>query len=290
MRYQIKQWSKLFETGKTRTVINKSYGTYPLKNGIGYNRLLARPDGHNLYGKFMLLVSLCHSQAPEVRDGWLTGDGKPDGEPLDAEDMYFKFGGSVADWNKCLETLSNPANKICWLLAIGAPGKAETQDLTLEPAEIAPSGPSLEQQAEQIYSMYPRKVAKPKALAAITKAIQRDGEPQVYAGTKCYAGIAAEYSACDRKFIPYPATFFNQERYKDAPETFERPQEKPRVQSEGFKTAGERKSVLDYWIKRYIQEKNGGRAKTEAKARDKYGERFANDMVSAAAKKAIKGS
>jgi len=67
-------------------------------------------------------------------------------------------------------------------------------------------------QAIEIYEIYPRKIAKPKALSEIMKAIDRDGFEHVSDRTKNFAERAASH---DLTFIPYPATFFHQSRYND---------------------------------------------------------------------------
>ncbi len=75
------------------------------------------------------------------------------------------------------------------------------------------SGPELEQQAEEIYKRYPRKVGKPYAIKAINKAINKCGFNHIFEKTKLYA---KEYNG-DHRYIPHPSKFFNQERYNDDP-------------------------------------------------------------------------
>ena len=80
-----------------------------------------------------------------------------------------------------------------------------------------PSVNRLHQYAEQIYSTYPRKVGKPFALRAISKAIKKFGYEHV-------ASKAQEYVLArrgqDPRFTPHPATWFNQERFNDDPKTW----------------------------------------------------------------------
>ncbi len=75
------------------------------------------------------------------------------------------------------------------------------------------SGPELEQQAEEIYKKYPKKVGKPDAINAIKKAINKDGFKHVFERTELYA---KEYNG-ESRYIPHPSKFFNQERYNDDP-------------------------------------------------------------------------
>ena len=80
-------------------------------------------------------------------------------------------------------------------------------------------GFDLKAQAESIYQQYPRRVAKPRAIPAIKKAIKAIG----------YANLAVVVSqyrkateGADLQYIPHPATWFNQERYNDDPRTWTR--------------------------------------------------------------------
>ena len=75
------------------------------------------------------------------------------------------------------------------------------------------SGPELEQQAEEIYKIYPKKVGKPSAIQAIKKAINKDGFKHILEKTKLYT---KQYNG-ESRYIPHPSTFFNQERYNDDP-------------------------------------------------------------------------
>jgi hypothetical protein len=67
-----------------------------------------------------------------------------------------------------------------------------------------------------IYDAYPRKVAKPEALKAIAKAIKKIDPIVLLARTKSYAMLRGQ----NNEFTPHPATWFNQERFNDDPETW----------------------------------------------------------------------
>ena len=73
------------------------------------------------------------------------------------------------------------------------------------------SEPEIEQQVEKIYKIYPRKIDKIRAIKAIIKAINKHGFNHIFERTQLYA---QKYNG-DPTFIPYPCTFFNQERYND---------------------------------------------------------------------------
>lgn len=68
--------------------------------------------------------------------------------------------------------------------------------------------------SEEIYQAYPRKVSRPEAMMAIHRAIKKHGFEHVLKRTKEFAE-AWGTSGKPLAFVPYPATFFNQERYQD---------------------------------------------------------------------------
>ena len=72
--------------------------------------------------------------------------------------------------------------------------------------------------AEQIYKEYPLKASKPAALKAIAKAMTKIEPATLLELTKAYAVRRAG----DLSYMPYPATWFNAERYNDDPSTWER--------------------------------------------------------------------
>ena len=81
-------------------------------------------------------------------------------------------------------------------------------------AKPASTTTSAAHQAEIIYEAYPRKVARPAAIQAIRRALQgRDFDWLLWRVQK-YAECVEGSS---KKFIPHPATWFNQARYDDDP-------------------------------------------------------------------------
>ncbi len=70
--------------------------------------------------------------------------------------------------------------------------------------------------AEEIYKAYPVPAARPKALAAIKKAIEAHGAEHILKRTLAYSRARNG----NKEFVPLPATWFNQERYNDDPATW----------------------------------------------------------------------
>jgi len=74
------------------------------------------------------------------------------------------------------------------------------------------------QSAEEIYQAYPLKVAKQVAIQAITKQLANISPEVLLAATREFA--KAWESSPDKTFCPHPATWFNQQRFNDSPETW----------------------------------------------------------------------
>lgn len=73
----------------------------------------------------------------------------------------------------------------------------------------------------EIYNLYPRKVGKKAALTMIAKAIKDLNRPDAVEYLKARVQEYAESrKGEDQKYTPYPATWFNQERYDDDPGTW----------------------------------------------------------------------
>ena len=122
----------------------------------------------------------------------------------------------------------------------GGPIQWEAINHKKEPSEEPSSdGLTATLRAEAIYSKYPRKVGKPVALSAIKKAAIKvhltvDGvETDVAAfawlldKTTQFQKATETWKESDRKYIPHPATWFNQERYNDDPSTWSRDSKEP---------------------------------------------------------------
>lgn len=81
---------------------------------------------------------------------------------------------------------------------------------------------------EEIFKAYPRRVGKRAAIKAITKAIQRvksngmptrDAEVYLYRRVQAYARSPAGH---DSEFVPYPSKWFNEGRYDDESQEWEK--------------------------------------------------------------------
>jgi len=70
------------------------------------------------------------------------------------------------------------------------------------------------------YSMYPRKIGKPKALAKFEIAAQNHSLEDIIKGTRKWCDYWKS-ARTEITFIPHPSTFLNQERFMDEPDVVE---------------------------------------------------------------------
>lgn len=96
-------------------------------------------------------------------------------------------------------------------------GHKMSSEMTYPPGGVVPIAEA--PTAEDIFKAYPKKVAKPAALKAIQKAIKAGADPAfLLERTKLFGQTYGK----DLSFCPYPATWYNQERFNDDPGTWKR--------------------------------------------------------------------
>lgn len=118
--YQILGWNETFENNKSRQRDRCSFVCVPNKHGgSGYTALTSEPNGHGLYGIWVMIVETCSRQrAPRM--GFLTADGKPDGWRLGSEELGHMLRVPASEVRRCLAAVSSP--RIGWMrLVEGAP-------------------------------------------------------------------------------------------------------------------------------------------------------------------------
>lgn len=106
--------------------------------------------------------------------------------------------------------------------------KTSNQEPITIGSPIVPKGtgtaglPTMEEAAEAIYGLYPRKVAKQSALKAIVKVLKagKITELALQDRVRAYAAATDKWEKQDRTFIPHPATWFNRGSYEDDPATW----------------------------------------------------------------------
>jgi len=114
--------------------------------------------------------------------------------------------------------------------ALAVPSSQEPEELEPDELELEPPVGFKGNIEDLIYNAYPRKTAKPSARKAIGKAILRirgEKNPGMWLLNRTMA-FAEAANGKELKFIPFPATWFNQERYNDDLEAqFPKEQKKP---------------------------------------------------------------
>ena len=113
--YRVKAWSENFEIGKSKDVERKTYQTFPLKqNGLGYLRVVDHSKvGERIYGCFVAMIITLGHQLGHLRDGWLTVNGEPDGEPFTARDLALKCGMTEEGMQMMLDKCCGP--EVDWI-------------------------------------------------------------------------------------------------------------------------------------------------------------------------------
>ena len=106
--------------------------------------------------------------------------------------------------------------------ATGKPGDRETRLYSKKEGVVRKSTTkkenlSVKKQAEAIYEVYPRKVAKPKAVEAIMVCLKEISFEDLLRLTASYE-LAKRGE--DPAYTPHPTTWYNQRRYNDDPNTW----------------------------------------------------------------------
>lgn len=70
-------------------------------------------------------------------------------------------------------------------------------------------------EAEEVYQLYPRKTDKGQAIKAIEKALKSIDADTLKEAVKAYSDATGKWPKEDRKYIPYPATWFNAMKWED---------------------------------------------------------------------------
>lgn len=99
----------------------------------------------------------------------------------------------------------------------------EEQERTPQPPAQRTADAMIADAFDHWYSLYPRKVGKPKAVKAFKRAAKKlngSGWDQLAAGTQAWCQFWRE-AHTDPQYIPHPATFLNDERWNDQPPSTE---------------------------------------------------------------------
>lgn len=87
---------------------------------------------------------------------------------------------------------------------------------------------SIHPDAERVYELFPKKVGRDAALAAISKALEKNSTEYLLDKTSQFARAVADWPSSYRYFqdggdrCPHPSTWYNEARYADDPTTWKR--------------------------------------------------------------------
>lgn len=99
----------------------------------------------------------------------------------------------------------------------GKQGLLEVKDDKENNIQNKEESKSLLSDEEFIYSLYPRKAARPVAIRAIKNALKKESAEFLAQRTKAYAeSVADKMNSPDFRFVPHPATWFNREGFYDS--------------------------------------------------------------------------
>lgn len=114
--YQIIDWTDHFESAKSKTYGKCSYACIPNKHGgVGLAIVQAQPDGAAIYGVWAWIVQLCSRQ--RTRAGYLTADGKVDGQRLSAAMLSHAFHRPLEEIQRTLQVMTLP--QVGWMRVEG---------------------------------------------------------------------------------------------------------------------------------------------------------------------------
>lgn len=210
-------WDELFENSASRKL--KALAWVPIPNNhdsVAYARLITSKGGPEIFAAWVLIVQLASRCAER---GVLASS---DGRPYDAADMAIKTRAPAGLFQKALPYLV----EIGWL-AESASTSAESASTSADDDTIAAlnriEGNRKEQNRNttgdgrrwcEIYEAYPRKIGRKAAEHPIRKAINAKGFDNLLQAVQAFARKTVNV---EPRYIPHPATWFNQGRYDDDP-------------------------------------------------------------------------
>ena len=230
----ITRWNETFENADTRK--RQRLKSFHCPSGIesrGLVNLLCHFKQERALMAFGVFQMLCQLSAtlPADHRGRLIHS---DGTPMTAEYLSHLLRVEICHLYASLEALAD--KRVGWISMEGenndlppicqsSPGFVQGEgEGEGEAPHSPPRGLARKDWAEKIYSAYPQKKGRRAALTAIENALRRGADPEhVERQTVAFAAFVAQWPAADQqRFIPNPATWFNQDRFDDDPNTWVR--------------------------------------------------------------------
>ena len=212
--YKIIDWDVHFENSQSRRYSNVKWVAMPNKRGFGYTKILKQPNGEAIFGCWCAIVELASTCNPR-------GELQSNGVEYSIEDISDLTGYTK---KTIQDTLNLCCNVLKWIkdtTTMSAVGAHYERTIPSPPDQGSIlfnsilSNSLLSEAVEKIYNAYPRKKGKGQAVRAIRSAIKKIEPVLLLEAVHKYADSVAGQAP---QYIPYPATWFNGERWLDEPE------------------------------------------------------------------------
>jgi len=228
--YRIKDWNKHYENNRTRELKRLDWVPVPINHdGDGYTLLTGHDDAPALLGCWLAIVQVaakCDPRGTLLRRAKMPHDAASLARitrlPQGAIQRALNICEHECNWLETEELedgCENPAPS-CENPALGClEGKGREGKGKKGVFVFCDSHENSETTAEQIYQSYPIKVGKPDALRAIEKQMREHCPRCLLSTVEAYA-LRRKGNEKEVPSVPHPATWFNQQRFNDSPETW----------------------------------------------------------------------
>ncbi len=147
-------------------------------------------------------------------------DGEPGRDRLGSDDDNRAETGSVPRRDRLGDRAETGSVSAPRSARVEDQGEDQVEDQKRTSASPASTGPSDTERFERFWKRYPRRAGKPAAKRAWKSALKRSPLDEIQAGFLAWETFWTE-NRTPEEFIPYPATWLNQERYNDTPPAVE---------------------------------------------------------------------
>ena len=217
---KIRNWDEYFEKDRTKQWKSLSWVPIPNKQGSGYRKIMREKNGLEIFACWIAIVQQASKCNPR---GDLSKYNLDDLSLLTMIEsakisQAIDFLGNKIDWIEILTDTSMSVNNLdqhgksssdsCSVLFNSIQFNSIQEGMQGEIAELKVTTA----QTEEIYGLYPRKIGRGAAVKKIAIAIKEFGFEPLREKVIEYA---TSVRGKEQQFIPYPATWFGQQRYKD---------------------------------------------------------------------------
>lgn len=147
-------------------------------------------------------------------------DGEPGRDRLGSDDDDRAETGSVPRRDRLGDRAETGSVSAPRSARVEDQGEDHVGDQKRTSASPASTGPSDTERFERFWKRYPRRAGKPAAKRAWKSALKRSQLDEIQTGFLAWETFWTE-NRTPEEFIPYPATWLNQERYNDTPPAVE---------------------------------------------------------------------